>query len=1023
MDVRPARLLRFGAFELDVRAGELRKHGVRIRLQDQSFQILLMLLDRPGEVILRDEIRQKLWPNNTIVEFDHSINAAIKRLRFALGESAEDPRYIETLVKRGYRFCGEVENVAEAQAAVESNSGQAHAAASMLDTGDLLGQTISHYRILSRLGSGGMGVVYRAEDLTLARHVALKVLLPYPMDDLPESTIRRFEREARAASALNHPNICTIYGFEKLGGRPAILMELVDGETLEQRLCKGPLPLDQSLDLAVQIAGALAEAHRKGVVHRDLKPGNIMLTKARAKVLDFGLAKEYRLGASRQHMNTTEGAIQGTLHYMSPEQARGEEVDARSDIFSFGVVMYETLTGRRPFDGDTSARVINAIVEHDPPPLAPLALDRLIRRCLAKDRDQRWQSTLDMKAELEWLAETPPPYRPDMRSAVRTPWGVRSRWIAAGSLAAVMSLLSAIFLHEKQTEPSLVRFNISPPEGTVFGGHPAPAVSPDGRRIVFVTTWKENYRLWLRSLDETLAVPLAGPDGDVIADSPPFWSPDGKSIAFFADDKLKRIDLDRPSGPSEPVTLCDARDSAGGTWNQDGVILYSTNGGLLYRVADTGGPPIPITRLDEPRQERAHLYPWFLPDGRHFLFAAGVPSFPSYHFTIRLGALDSQETKVVLNADSNAIFAQDRILYVRGEKLMAQPFDSRKLMATGDPVSVADRIAVLGGWSSFSASQNGLLVYHAGAQAPPYDLIWFDRNGNRMSTLGKAGAPNNPDYPQYPPQFSPDQRALAVAASEQDSSSIWLYDVARGLRTRFTFEPAQPIAPVWSPDGRTIVFASRRTSHYDLFRKAADRSRAEELLYADAVDKFPTSWSPDGKFLLYDGSDGKTKQRSSAWVLPLKANPSGGPLKPFPLAQSPVGEARGQFSPDGKWVAYESEESGQSEIYLAPFRSEAGSSGGRRQISPRGGSMVRWRKDGKEIFYRRGIGRSLVAAAVNFTGNTIDIGAEKQIVGSLSILGYDVTSDGQRFLLRLRSREAASQPLTVVQNWTAALKK
>jgi eukaryotic-like serine/threonine-protein kinase len=446
MDVQRARLLRFGDFELDVRAAELRKHGLKLRLQDQSFQILLMLLDRPGEVVLREEIRQKLWPNNTIVEFDSSINAAIKRLRNALGESADQPRYIETLAKRGYRFAGDVEKATSAHPegvpAVQTTTPLNPA------DGELSGRMLAHYRILDKLGEGGMGVVYRAEDTKLGRPVALK-FLPSPASEIPATILKRFEREARAASALNHPNICTIYGLEDCDGQPAIVMELVEGETLSARLEKGRLPLNEALRAAIQTAAAMAEAHRKSVVHRDLKPANIVLAKSGVKVLDFGLAKmERAFGAGGDERVSMAGAVLGTPHYMSPEQAQGKEADARSDIFSFGVVLYEMLAAKKPFEGPSAAAVLAAILERDPPDLgdaAPAPLDRVVRRCLAKDPEERWQSARDLEAELEWIAASSSESRPASPSATPQAHRVSARWIAAGILAtSLLSLLIAL---------------------------------------------------------------------------------------------------------------------------------------------------------------------------------------------------------------------------------------------------------------------------------------------------------------------------------------------------------------------------------------------------------------------------------------------------------------------------------------------------------------------------------------------------------------------------------------------------
>ena len=621
MDVQPARTLRFGDFELDVRAGELRKHGVRIRLQDQSFQILLMLLDRPGGVVLREEIQQKLWPNNTIVEFDHSINAAIKRLRNALSESAEEPRYIETLAKRGYRFSSQVRE--ELNGHPKDADGPPLAA----DMDDLSGATFSHFRVLEKLGSGGMGVVYRAQDLKLGRQVALKFL--QSRGELSGSVLERFEHEARAASILNHPHICTVYSADNFAGQPVMVMELVDGETLAARLAQGPLALNQALALAIQIADALDEAHRNGIVHRDLKPANIMLTgrsssRAVVKVLDFGIAKTEWPASLSAPANVTEpGVVMGTSNYMSPEQAEGKKTDARTDIYSFGVVLNEMLTGQRTRDGDPSSRL-------------PPAVERVLLRWLEKDREDRWQSARDLKAELKWITEQPAaaPTLPGGSS-----WRGRLQWIGAGVLAALLIGVPTVLFREKPADRAVARFTIDAPENARFGTIPTPVVSPDGRWITVAMNPNTGpARLWLRSLDSITAVPLAGTERVNF----PFWSPDSKSIAFFADGKLKRIDLGGPSGAGPPIPLCAAAGvSAGGAWNREGTIVFAEGEGL-YQVRDTGGSPALITKTDWASQGAGFpLLPWFLPDSRHFLFEAWSSAGSWDHVTIRIGSLMS----------------------------------------------------------------------------------------------------------------------------------------------------------------------------------------------------------------------------------------------------------------------------------------------------------------------------------------------------------------------------------------------
>ena len=576
------RLFRFGPFELDVRAGELRKHGIRIKLREQPVQILLMLLEHPGDVVLREEIRLRLWPNNTVVEFDHGINAAVQKLRDALGESADSPRNVETVARRGYRFLGEVEGVGEPQ---PDPIPMAAPAAAPMDVHDLTGKTLSHYRILGKLGEGGMGVVYRAEDLKLGRHVALK-FLPREDGELPQSMFRRFEREARVASALNHPHICTIYGLEDLDGRPAIVMELVEGETLVKRLANGPLPPEQSVTLAAQIAGALAEAHRRGVVHRDLKPANIMLAKSGVKVLDFGLARMERTAFSAgMETLTQDGAIAGTLYYMSPEQLQGKEVDARSDIFSFGLVLYEMLTGRRAFDGDSAASVMAGIMERDAPPLEPFGLNRVVQACLAKDPDDRFQSVRDVKRAIEWSN-----YGGGAAALVPN---ISKKWIpwVAAAVFAALALLAWLHMGPATSAPQrpwadrtqVGNWTLS------LGAVGDAVVSPDGSAV----TYRTPLGLFLRRMNSMEETPVYALDRLVDA---PSWSPDGSQLLFRTLSGLIRLPL--PDGPPS-IIWPKMGITRGSAWAPDGTILSATvteksNGGKLYLVTAKGGEPTPL---------------------------------------------------------------------------------------------------------------------------------------------------------------------------------------------------------------------------------------------------------------------------------------------------------------------------------------------------------------------------------------------------------------------------------------------
>jgi Tol biopolymer transport system component len=861
---------------------------------------------------------------------------------------------------------------------------------------------IAHYQIKSKLGEGGMGEVYRATDTKLNRDVAIKVIPEAFASDA--GRMARFARESQVLAALNHPHIAAIYGVEE----SALVLELVEGPTLAERIAQGPMPVEEALPIARQIAEALEYAHGQGVVHRDLKPANIKLTaQGRVKVLDFGLAKLTEQGREGVTAPTQTMAIAGTPGYLAPEQLQGKPADARSDIFAFGCVLYELLSGRRAFPGNTLAASLAATSMAEPKPIegAPKELEKLVWRCLRKDPARRAQSMGDVRVALEDLKE-------DSESGAEStaearPVGCRLGWIAAALLCLGAVSFAVLYLRQKPVELPVVRVTIWPPESTVFtlvGGSPGNGlISPDGRRIVFSATSNDGKsQLWVRPLDALAAQPLPGTDGG----RPWFWSPDSRAIGFNADGKLKKIDA--AGGP--PLTVADAPAMRGGSWSPEGVIVFAPTGtGPLMRVAAAGGILSPVTKFDH--GENTHRFPWFLPDGRHFLFSAGATG--SDHRTVRIGSLDSTESKVLLEADSNAIYSQGYLLFLRETTLMAQPFDATGLALAGEAAPLAEHVqhmptAALG---LFSASQTGLLAYLAGAESSMRQLTWFDRNGERLAVAGDPA-----DLGEM--HLSPDQKNVAVAATERRNTDIWVWDVANGRRTRFSFDPAVEREAVWSPDGRTMVFSSNRKGRYDLYRKASDGSGAEELLYSDGLDKDPTSWSPDGKFLLYSAT-GDPKTGIDIWVLPLAAG-----AKPAPLVQTPFNESNAQFSPDGRWVAYQSDESGRYEIYVIPFGSERGAPGGKRQISTTGGVQVRWRRDGNELFYLDG---KLMAAEVGAKGGAFEVGQVSALFGGLIGGGgyfYDVAADGHRFLVEVPVEQSTNaEPLTVVQNWTAALKK
>jgi len=862
----------------------------------------------------------------------------------------------------------------------------------------MIGTSIGAYRITAKLGAGGMGEVYRARDTKLDREVAIKVL-PAALAQDPER-LSRFEREAKVLASLNHPNIAQIYGIEESNGFRALVMELVPGTTL-----KGPLPLETALNYAKQIADALEAAHEKGITHRDLKPANVMVTPAGViKVLDFGLAAVNSASApgigdptkspTLTIGGTQAGMIMGTAGYMSPEQASGGTVDKRSDIWAFGVVLWEMLTGKQLFQGTTISHILASVLKDEPDfTQVPPRVRRLLRRCLEKDPRNRLRDIGDAMELVEVGAEATPAAKASPPSRLGKVW-----FIVAALSALMAGAVAFVHFREKPPEMPLLRTTILPPEKTAFefnSNRGLLAVSPNGRRLVFAASGDGKSQLWVRPLDALTAQPLPGTAGAML----PFWSPDSRFVGFFADGKLKRIDIS--GGP--PQTLADAPAGRGGTWSADGVIVFTpTNASPLLRVSAAGGTSSPVTKVDEGGS--SHRAPWFLPDGRHFLYerSGGTAS----HITIHVGSLDSQVDQAVGEADSNALYFDGHLLFLRQNTLMTQPFDTNRRATTGDAVPIAEDIQHTfnpGAVGCFSVSSAGLLAYQTGTAGGDVQLTWFDRKGKPLGTLGEPA--NIGDI-----EFSPDRKSLATRNSDMD---LWIYDVARGIRSRFTFGPHAGSYVVWSPDGGTVIFNSNRKGPYDMYRKTSDGAGAEELLYADNFAKNPTSWSPDGKFLLYSVSAPKTGL--DLWVLPMTGEP-----KPFPFLRTDFNETSGRFSPDGRWVAYQSEESQRFEVYVAPFPGP----GGKRQISTGGGSFPRWRQDGREIFYVDP-GARLMAAEVNVKGGALEVGAVRPLFGPIQtgyFYLYDVSADGQRILAAVASQQA-SEPVTLVQNWTAALKK
>ncbi len=862
------------------------------------------------------------------------------------------------------------------------------------DAASLLGSTVAMltpgtqlgpYKIEGPLGSGGMGEVFRAVDTRLGRAVAIKTS--------QEKFSARFDREARAISSLNHPHICTLHDV----GPNYLVMELCEGETLAARLKRGKLSIRETLRYGAQIADALAAAHAKGITHRDLKPGNIMLGKSGIKVLDFGLAKSSQdLTLTGTHM------VMGTPAYMAPEQREGKECDARTDIYAVGLILHEMATGKRAEQGQ--------VLQFDQ---LPERLTHVIERCLEQEPDDRWQSARDVQRELEWAAISGTDAPPAAAVGPITKKRSLVPWILAALLLVAFSVLAFVHFREHLPQGRSLRFQIPLPEKEVL--YVNQRISPDGRYLAF-SDYLAGGPLWVRPLNSSAAQRLVGTEGAEY----PFWSPDSESIGFFADGKLKRIEVS--GGPA--LTLADAASGRGGTWSSsdkgdrdnDGVILFTpTRNSPILRISARGGAVSPVTKLRT--GEFSHRLPWFLPDGRHFFYSATHDALSNRN-TIHLDDLSSQEDRVIGEADSEAVYSQGFLLFMRQEILMAQPFDARRGVAIGDAVPLEQQIDVRGktSYGDFSASTDGLLAFR-NLSAGSLQLTWVDRKGRQLGLLGEPGSISEL-------QFSPDRKRVATtrAGGTPANTDVWIYDAASGLRTRFTFDPAVDFGPVWSPNGRSIIFASLRKQHYDLYRKSSDGAGAEELLYSDNLDKAPTSWSPDGKFLLYEARAFMgAKAKAELWVLPLTPERQGAPLKPFPFAQVTFSEGTAQFSPDGRWIAYISDESQRGEVYVARFPGGAG----KRQISIAGGDLPRWRRDGKEIFYI-GPDEMLMSAAVTVKGDALEVGEVKPLFGPVATLGanfvYDVSDDGQRFLI-LPPPQGSTEGVTVVQNWLEELQR
>lgn len=962
-----------------------------------------------------EPVRRKAFLDEACAE-DASLRREVEQL---LGMQSEAEDFIERPALEGIK--GLVESGAQA-------SGE-------FDT--LSGKTLGHYRVVSRLGRGGMGEVFLAEDTSLDRKVALKFLPGVFTGD--QERMARFEREAKLLASLSHPNIAAIHGLERLEGMHFLVLELAEGETLEQKLHKGALPLEEALGICRRIAEGLAAAHEKGVIHRDLKPANVIIDgEDNVKILDFGLAKALSgqtrsVDASQSptitEMMTLPGVILGTAAYMSPEQAKGKAVDKRADIWAFGCILYECLAGRRAFEGETITETLAAVLKSEPdwralPGTIPSNIGFVLRRCLEKDMNRRLQSAADLRFLIEDTFGAGESKKPAKRS-----WLAWS--LAAVFLAAALALSWSHFRDRTPRVAEPVRFEILPRGDLDWGG--AFAVSPDGRNLAFSGIGADGRRCaWIRPLGSLEARPVRGTESEHIPSL--FWSPDSRFIAWGTGGKLRKADINGTL--VQPV--CDIPQyTIGGSWNRDDVILFgtysSTGAGGLMRVSAAGGTASDLTKLDPNRQEQAHWFPTFLSDGRHFLYWQNS-SIPQNR-GVYLGSLDSgsgkQDTRLLLPTEFGHVYVPPEdsgpghILFLREKVLLSQQFDEKGLKLFGEPIQVAEQVGSFSIYGFFSASTNGVLIHRSGGSEQYAQAAWFDRQGQ---SLGAAGLPvGNRGL-----ALSPDGKRAAISAMSPIPQAgvnldILLRDFARGITTRFTFGATDNRFPVWSPDGSCIIFASNRdAAALNLYEKPLSGISDEELLLKTEEHKFPTSWSRDARFLLYTALDPQTG--ADIYVLPREDR------KPKELVRTAANELDARFSPDMRWVAYVSDESGGYEVYVRDFSKSPGmpvETGVKVQISAEGGLGPRWGKDGRELYYRTRDGKVMVvnvAAGTPFRPGIPRVLFEAprdpiaDSTQAIPLSAWDVTSDGNRFLLSIPSVDTKPAPFNVILHWTSLLK-
>ncbi len=858
-----------------------------------------------------------------------------------------------------------------------------------LSTGDKLGP----YEIVSPIGEGGMGEVYKARDTRLERSVAIKVL---PEHIAKREDLRaRFEREARSVASLNHPNICVVHDIGSQDGHGYMVMEYMEGETLGARIAKGALPLDQALKYGAQIADALDRAHRAGVTHRDVKPANIMLTRDGVKVLDFGLAKSATtLGADDKTLVaglTTEGTILGTPQYMAPEQFEGKEADARADIWAFGAVLYEMVTGQKAFQGKNYSSLIASIIAAEPPPMSvapftPAWLERLVRRCLAKDPEERYYSMHDVVLDLR----TPPQEMVASTAAKATRWP----WALAAVLL-ISTIITSALLIRKTSEPAMpVKLDVNPPPGSRFtpiGTIGGSAISPDGRTLAFVATNAKGVTLLhIRPLESLEAQALPGTEEA----GRPFWSPDSKSIGFVAQGKLKRIDV----GGGSPMTLCDVSGARGGTWSEDGQILFSDQASGLKRIAASGGTPVVVTTLNKQAGETHHYYPQYLPGGKLYLYL--VRNAETEKNAIYLGSLDGKAAVKVVDSGYRAVYdaSTKRLLYMQGAGvLMARRLELDPPRLSGEAVTVAEGVSLSSANrnAEFSVSGNGTLYYGRGSGSGKVQFVWRDRAGKLMEVVGQPVAVDL----YY--SLSPDGSRVAYGVwSNGGQRDVWVMEMARGLSTRLTFNGGG--SPQWSPDGKQLYYWNGK----GIQQKAADGSGGEELLLKVGGSELVRSVAPDGKVLLYGAGDIRKLSLS-------------GERKSEAYLETKYSEGGAVFSPDGRWVAYQSDESGRPEIYVEGYPERRG----KWLVSSEGGSFPQWRGDGKELYWSKP-DFTLMAASMVLQAGGVQVGRAEPLFRTTGQFGYfRIAKDGKRFLVAEPEGSQQELPMVVVENYAARLGK